>query len=979
MLEIRRGIAVRHYENSFFREFATNLQKLFEKYNLDGLLIANSECIVDERLQIDALLITKHIVCIIDFKNFGGKIILPNEDNFFNGIWTNENGDRIKGGSSINPYKQLSIQKKKFISNHKRNIIGIYEKHIKDKLYKDDIFNPRHILRIVCFQNKIELIGKIPQRDKIDFFIVDKTNYLETLKDIIDIIDDEISISQKSFEIFKEIFKANKFDLVENYENINNELTMDVNQLKIENLYQDQNIAYNEINNFLNSEDQNVFILDGSTNSGKSYMIPYIEELAYKAGFQEVKNIVQSKRIANNLTSDNIKFESMYSYIYGGNTNQNDNYSIDEKKIEQFDFKIIPLKHNDEEEHTLYIVDEAQLISDSYYKFIDLQFGSGHILKDFMEYVNVGNSKRKIIFIGDSYQLSIGSKKEVSLNNKYIEEQYKLKTAIFSLVDKPHYSILTNEALKLTSSIRQQKFNFLKFEFSSQFDNIEKNQILKYVKHNINDDFKVLVYSNLDAQKVNLWIKKSILQNGEDVAKDDLIVFNNNISLENKDDPFAQPQKVYNGEFAKVVNINNQAIISEPITFNSKTIILKFKEIEVALKNGTTVNILSLENFRLNSKNELSEDEIIAYQILLKQLIKIEENKLPFEKSEFYFNLINSEKYNNLKKEIDILSQQLKNGERVKTKKEEKERNLKKIEREAYKRYKEYLEQKLYNDTSSKYYQYKNCAWVKFGWALTVHKAISYKFDKILINTDQGDNRGVTNENYFKWLYTALTRARQKATLINYKPITPFKNTKILFSNINRKDFYYITSNDENLKNNKLINKYNFPEEKYFLIDFYKFITSKIQNHIKISEIEHKDWQEIYHFELHSKKMIIQFYYNGKNQFKLPKIISYEDNNFKQTIEDLLLNDIKLKSFDNIESGMKENYFDLKNILEKENIYISYVISKPYKDEIKFFNTKKNLIVEFNYNGDGFFTKIEIFAQEQDSLANKLKEILENL
>ena len=105
MLEIRRGIAVRHYENSFFRLFARNLQNMFDKYNLDGLLIANSECEVNSRLQIDTLLITQHAVCIIDFKNFSGNIILPNEDNFYDGIWLDQNNQRVKGGSAINPYK----------------------------------------------------------------------------------------------------------------------------------------------------------------------------------------------------------------------------------------------------------------------------------------------------------------------------------------------------------------------------------------------------------------------------------------------------------------------------------------------------------------------------------------------------------------------------------------------------------------------------------------------------------------------------------------------------------------------------------------------------------------------------------------------------------------------------------------------------------------------------------------------------------
>ena len=105
MLEIRKGTAAKNYENTFFREFAENLKNLFDKYSLDGLLIANSVCEAEKRLQIDALLITEKAVCIIDFKNFGGKITLPKnaKSEFDFGKWTNEKGEIIKGGSSINP------------------------------------------------------------------------------------------------------------------------------------------------------------------------------------------------------------------------------------------------------------------------------------------------------------------------------------------------------------------------------------------------------------------------------------------------------------------------------------------------------------------------------------------------------------------------------------------------------------------------------------------------------------------------------------------------------------------------------------------------------------------------------------------------------------------------------------------------------------------------------------------------------------
>ncbi|QKK00611.1 MAG: hypothetical protein HND40_14085 [Ignavibacteriota bacterium] len=50
MLEIRKGTATKNYENTFFREFADNLKKMFDKYSLDGLLIANSECEAESRL-----------------------------------------------------------------------------------------------------------------------------------------------------------------------------------------------------------------------------------------------------------------------------------------------------------------------------------------------------------------------------------------------------------------------------------------------------------------------------------------------------------------------------------------------------------------------------------------------------------------------------------------------------------------------------------------------------------------------------------------------------------------------------------------------------------------------------------------------------------------------------------------------------------------------------------------------------------------
>jgi len=63
--------------------------------------------------------------------------------------------------------------------------------------------------------------------------------------------------------------------------------------------------------------------------------------------------------------------------------------------------------NQDTPEH-VYIIGDAQLVSNSLWKSGIRRFGSGYLLNDVMEFVDLHETKRKIIFIGDSYQLSRG-------------------------------------------------------------------------------------------------------------------------------------------------------------------------------------------------------------------------------------------------------------------------------------------------------------------------------------------------------------------------------------------------------------------------------------------------------------------------------------------------------------------------------------------------------------------------------------------
>lgn len=948
MLEIRKGTATKNYENTFFREFADNLKKMFDKYSLDGLLIANSECEAESRLQIDALLITPKAVCIIDFKNFGGKITLPKnaKSEFDFGVWTNENGEQIKGGSSINPFIQLKTQKERFIK--------VVEKHIQPKLpLRSSSFNAFHTIRAVCFQKPIELNGKIPSNEELNFFIFDKNNYLETIKDIIDINDKEVTLTNESFDLFKEVFRADIFDTSEKYDQVN-DFTSYHTELDFENLYPDQKSALNEIENFIKSEEEKIFVLQGTSLSGKTHLIPFIQEVAFNNQITEVKLFASSSRISNNLLkSSNLEFESIYSYIYGGNSTITNEQESEEENENSLNLEIVPLKKSDDTEEAIFIVDESHLISDNYHQSVDLRFGSGKLLKDFLEFSDLKNTKRKVIFIGDSFQLSLGKKEESSLNPEYLSEEYDFKNKAFQLIDKENKSIVVSEALKAVNCIRQQSFNNLSFNFSENIKTVAKEDLKTEIENSLNANAHILCYSNYDAQKVNYWIKNSILKNGNDLTKDDYIIFGNNIRVEDESDPFAEPKKIYNGQFGTVLSVSDLIKKDEKLLTP-----LYFRQTKIQLKETNhMLSFLSFENFRLSEKGELSKEEIISFNILLNQLA---------EKEIFNFK---SGKYNadeELESLLDKYDPETRKG-------------ITKLQKA--------LQKHLRNAPSSEYYKFKNSAQIRFGWALTVHKSMSYKWNEIYFNVETGG--GKTNETYFNWIYTGLIRATQKVSLINYEPISPFFKLTInpaVPKNDKGKELFYIADTTADLSNfNKATSeKYKFPdiENKSSLLQLFQFVENKIaQNNLSINLINHPNYQELYEIKGSSGEVAtVSIYYNNKGQFKMPMLMKSTPKEFGEELINLLKSKNRISNFGFIQNNWRKSaYEQLYQKLKSKEIGLGYIIQVPYKDTIQFNNDTGTLVADLYYDGDGFFTSMIATSCTNIDFWSEIQSVFNNI
>ena len=933
MLEVRKNKFAKNYENIFFREFAKSLYESFKNKNWSGLLIGSPACKVDERLQIDALLITTNVVCIIDFKNFDGRIKLPDEKNFERGIWTNYNGIQIKGGNSINPFIQLKNQKSRFIE--------VYNKYIQKIMKATETFNPNKTVRIVCFQEEIELEGKIPLNQSLNFFIFDKMCFLEGILDIIDVYDKDISVSTESYFAFKEVFRAESFrfedkpfeDKLKMFED--KTTIVDINKL-----YPEQYLALNEIKKFLECPDEQIFILLGTTNSGKSFLIPYIQEVAYSLGIQETEIFASSNRVAKNLLSLSCleNANSIYSYIYGGSKNNKQEVAYDDENknnesneediyLEELQIEEIPLKVCDNSDNALFIVDEAHLVSDTFNQSFDMIFGTGHLLKDFLGFTEPMNTKRKIIFIGDLFQLGVGTSSESPLNPIYLEKKYNLQSRAFELNDKPDFSPINKASLLCVKNIREKNYNSLDFEESDRICILPKGEIQRTISSMVNkkNECHLLCYSNEEAQKINYLIKESIIKNGKDIAVGDLVLINNNFSLEDLNDPFSVPTKISNGQFATIIEIKNNSIQKTiKIKKSQESIILTFRELEILIDDTKKqVKILSFENYRLNPKAQLSPNENNAYKILLNTLIAEHLKKYPFEESYEYSELITGVKYYSLEQEIMTLKMRVDNDEKVKTVLGEKIKEQKSLLKFAKKRYITNIKSVMSRDPSTEYYKFKNCAMLRFGWAMTVHKAMSYKWKEILFNVEKNNTM---NENHFRWLYSGLSRAKEKVTLLNYKPISPFQKTDLLDRNtgIKTDEFYYIAFSKEKEKQ---------------LTEFEEYIFSKlITANIKIEKNEHLNWQERYYVRLNSETATISFNYNGKGMFRFPTFTEVSATFKKELASSLFLRNT-IYDFNNIKDGWRKKYYEkLADQLKHKNIFFHQIIQTDFKDRIKLFD-----------------------------------------
>ena len=259
------------------------------------------------------------------------------------------------------------------------------------------------------------------------------------------------------------------------------------------------------------------------------------------------------------------------------------------------------------------------------------------------------------------------------------------------------------------------------------------------------------------------------------------------------------------------------------------------------------------------------------------------------------------------------------------------------------------------------YYKFKNAAQLRFGWALTVHKSMSYKWDEIFFNVETGG--GKTNETYFKWIYTGLIRAKSKVSLINYSPISPFDNTEFRDQNTGQRplEIFFRSEN---------------PEPELRLNELRDLVTTKLSNY-SVRNVEHFNWQERYFINnSENQEAIISFSYNGQGNFRLPKVMGGNAELAEKVIETLGQKS-EINSFGAINDlWRKSEYEKLKVALSPFDIKFELILQSNWKDKIRFFSSEDELEIEMDYDGDGRVSFITAKYYNTETIWTNLKSAI---
>ena len=516
--------------------------------------------------------------------------------------------------------------------------------------------------------------------------------------------------------------------------------------------------AIGEIEKFIDNDDEQCFILKGYAGTGKTFLIggiiKYLDSI-----HRDYCVMAPTGRATRVLTEQQqVNSSTIHRSIYY--IKQLKEYEISNEHGGITYKYYYDIANNENKHGTIFIVDESSMISDIYSENEFIRFGSGRLLFDLLRYINFdGNdNKKKIIFVGDDAQLPpIGMNSSPALDIEYLKDEFNIKCKTSSLTDvirQKEDSNILKLATEYRDAINQKRSNYLDFTTDEKeiIETDQSNFIKSYftvTNNKVDASSIVITYSNSSASNYNNIIRETLFPGKNQITiGDQIMVVKNNYSAE---------IDVMNGQMGKVDSVDpTPELRSVPLNKGNKK------------SGGKDIIYVNLSFRRMYIKfNDISGIEHNVKFIVLENLLYNSQASITSDESKALyveFRLRNPQ----LKPSSDEFKQVLKSD------------------------------------------PYFNALQIKFGYAITCHKAQGGAWHNVFI--DFSERKGLSTE-ILRWSYTAITRAEKLLYVTNipkYSILRPINMDENSIEQINDEPELIEVHLDDRTEENKIKLPENF-------------------------------------------------------------------------------------------------------------------------------------------------------------------------
>jgi len=583
------------------------------------------------------------------------------------------------------------------------------------------------------------------------------------------------------------------------------------------------------------------------------------------------------------------------------------------------------------------IVDEASMVGDREEEKDSLQFGSGRLLKDVLDFARIRSggkspSKAKVVFVGDPAQLPpVGETESPALSKTYLKEKHGLNAEVFELTQvmrqKQGGAILRNAHRVRESVISGRCLEFELKKADGEVEEITAKGALDLLEEDFrrsNGKSVFITYSNAKALQFNQALRERLWnEENPEIRTGDVLLVNRN----------DRKTGLCNGDLVRVVSV-------EPPTLPHT----------IHLKNIPDPVRLRFRNVRIAFPAEGSAEDVVEHRVLiLENLLDSPERILSaLEQRALLVDFTNRHR-------------DLKRGS------------------------KEFLLE-LSQDP------FFNALQVKFGYAMTCHKAQGGEWERGVVNFEPrhpGQNR-----DFFRWAYTAITRAKKTLLVINPPSFSSIDGllkrdeTSEGFSELTEKLGSDVTARESgNMTSSEKADweRFRFAEQPSFLWELFRKIKGVCDDcGVEISDLKHLPYRDRYSLQREGTFLDFDVTYRKNGQISGISELS-------RTTGDTVLFDEVLTAIKNIREGrptvaletlepfQKKFVEKLTRSTQKEGIKVLAFEKKSYRLRILFEENSNEHTLDFVYNKKEKWTEIQEISpgSRRDGFKARIQSLIE--